>query len=116
MRKPITIAATALLGLALAASSIAYAARSPEIAPPAATTYNVTAGVGDDDYVANIFIPSRLRIYVGDTVTWHNGGKIEIHDVVFGPKLALDDLAAHGQMVIPSKAGPPTIAFSPKLA
>lgn len=116
MKKPITIAASALLGLALAASGIAYAAHSQATAPTAATTYNVTAGVGDDDFVANIFIPSRLQVYVGDTVTWHIGGRIEPHSVAFGPKAALDAIVAHAQVVIPSKAGPPTIAFSPKLA
>lgn len=116
MRKPIATAAAALLGLALAASGIAYAAQSRDAAPTTATTYNVTAGVGDDDYAANIFIPNRLQVYVGDTVTWHNGGKIEPHDMVFGSKAALDDLFAHRMVVIPAKAGPPTVAFNPAFA
>ncbi len=111
------------LGAALAiAGSTGVLARAAQAAhahggtPTAATTYDVTAGYGDDDYAANVFNPQTIQIYAGDTVRWHIGGLLEPHDVVFGPKAALDNLAANLEVVVPHKAGPPTVEINPQLA
>jgi len=84
-------------------------------APTTARTYDVTAGYGDDDYAANIFNPQVLQVYAGDTVRWHIGGLLEPHDVAFGPKAALNALAASLEVVVPAKVGPPTVELNPQL-
>lgn len=114
-RQLLAIAAAALLTVA-SGGALSYAAHAHGGQPTAATTYDITAGYGDDDFAANIFNPKVLTVYAGDTVRWHVGGKLEPHDIVFGPKAALDQLAASGTMVVPHKAGPPTIAINPRFA
>jgi len=95
--------------------ALAYAAPLRTSLPTAARAYDVTAGYGDDDYAANVFNPQVIQVYVGDTVRWHIGGLLEPHDVAFGLKAALDALAATLQIVVPAKAGPPTVEINPRL-
>ena len=93
-----------LLACGMAAGGIAHAAqqRSSVIHPTAPTTYSVIAGVGSDDFAENIYVPGSLQVYVGDTVSWHNGGKIEPHDIVFGSWAAVSALEARMETVIPA--------------
>ncbi len=77
-RQLLAIAAVALLTVA-SGGALSYAARAHGGQPTATTTYDVTAGYGDDDFAANIFNPKVLTVYVGDTVRWHVGGKLQPH-------------------------------------
>ena len=109
-------AASAAIILAITSTSAVWsAAHTGSTAPTSARTYDVTAGYGDDDYAANVFSPKVIQVYVGDTVRWHIGGLLEPHDVAFGPKATLDALAATLQLVVPAKAGPPTVEINPRL-
>ncbi len=109
-------AASAAIILAIASTSVVWsAAHTGSAAPTSARTYDVTAGYGDDDYAANVFSPKVIQVYAGDTVRWHIGGLLEPHDVAFGPKVTLDALAATLQLVVPAKAGPPTVEINPRL-
>ena len=115
-KKLISIAGAALLGLALAASGIAYAAHTHAAAPTTPATYTVTAGFGDRGGAANVFAPSVAEVYVGDTVTWKIGGNLEPHTITFGPQALLDKVAAVIVAPVPQKAGPPLLAINPKAA
>jgi len=126
MRPLLTLAAALVVGsstvafthvtqsTAHVARHIAAAARGP--APTTARTYDVVTGYGDDDYAANIFNPEIVKIYVGDTVRWHDGALLEPHDVAFGPPAALTVLAAQLQVVTPQKNGPPVVTVGPQFA
>jgi len=126
MRSLLTLAAALVIGgstvaVARVTQPTAHAARHAAAAgrvqaPTAARTYDVVAGYGDDDYAANIFNPEIVKIYVGDTVRWHDGGLLEPHDVAFGPTAALNALAAKLEVVTPQKNGPPEVTVSPQFA
>jgi plastocyanin len=85
-------------------------------APTVPRTYDVTAGYGDDDYAADIFNPRVIRIFVGDTVRWHDGSLIEPHDVAFGPISALGAIHSQVEVVTPQKSGPPVVTLGPQVA
>jgi len=81
-------------------------------ATPAAeggTTWEVAAGVGEEQAQVLRFLPDRLEIKTGDTVRWTNRGGTEPHTVTFpgdGPPPELI-------LVEPQPAGPPLLAFNP---
>jgi len=52
------------------------------IAPPEARTLTAYVGAGQDTTTINAFLPSTLRVRVGDTVTWKLDAD-EIHTVTF---------------------------------
>ncbi len=114
MRTYAALSATLILAIA-SAGVVGAAAHTSGAAPTSARTYDVTAGYGDDDYAANVFTPKVLQVYAGDTVRWHIGGLLEPHDVAFGPKATLDTLAATLEVVVPAKAGPPTVEINARL-
>ncbi len=114
MRTDAAVSAAIILAIA-STGVVGYAAHTDNAAPTSARTYDVTAGYGDDDYAANVFTPKVIQVYAGDTVRWHIGGLLEPHDVAFGLKAALDALAATLQLVVPAKAGPPTVEINPRL-
>lgn len=110
-----------ILGLAAVAGLVgltgSHAASPRTSSPTAPAVYRVTAGWGNDDYVANLYTPYRINIYAGDTVTWHANSLLEPHTISFGPMPMLTNLTRNGGIeVFPQKSGPPQLAFKPALA
>ncbi|HEY8285243.1 MAG TPA: plastocyanin/azurin family copper-binding protein [Chloroflexota bacterium] len=103
-----------LLVCSLANSGFARAAKPQDPTSPA--KYSVTVGYGDDDFAALTFTPSILHIYVGDSVSWTNRGKLEPHTVTFGPPALIDKLVNGVTVVTPQKAGPPIVSLNPQAA
>lgn len=63
------------------------------------------------------YTPKYLDVTVGDKVTWRSIDELEPHTVSFGPLALLKDLTRKDQLVsVPQKAGPPLLAFNPKVA
>jgi plastocyanin len=112
-----TLALAALLSLSLAAFEGAHAASpSTSAAATVPTTYKITAGWGNDDYAANIYTPSTIHVYVGDTVTWRNNSLLEPHTISFGPASLLAQLAKNLVAAVPQKEGPPQLTINPQVA
>lgn len=86
------------------------------VAPTAPHHYIATVGYGQDDWAANIYSPHAMNIYVGDTVTWVNRGRLEPHTVTFGSMSRLRFLSQNRVLVTPKQNGPPELALNPALA
>ena len=83
-------------------------------ATPAAaggTTWEVAAGVGEEQAQVLRFLPDRLEIKAGDTVRWTNHGGTEPHTVTFPGDSPPPELI----LVEPQPAGPPLIVLNPEL-
>jgi plastocyanin len=81
-------------------------------ATPAAeggTTWDVAAGVGEEQAQLMRFLPERLEIQAGDTVRWTNLGGPEPHTVTFPGDTAPPEFIA----VEPQAAGPPLLVLNP---
>ncbi|HZU11753.1 MAG TPA: plastocyanin/azurin family copper-binding protein [Chloroflexota bacterium] len=101
----------------LLAPSLGHAS-SPHRAPSSSPVhhYVITAGWGDDDYAANVYTPSTLHIYAGDSVTWRVRERLEPHTVSFGPMALLGQLAKNSVNVVPQPNGPPQFELNPQAA
>jgi plastocyanin len=83
-------------------------------ATPAAgggTTWDVAAGVGEDQTQVLRFLPDRLEIPAGDTVRWTNHAGTEPHTVTFLGDAEPPELV----LVEPQPAGPPLLVFNPEI-
>jgi plastocyanin len=81
---PAQVSAKAKQQIAAAWASITKLTKTAT--PPANTVY---AGVGDAATLMG-FVPQKLTVKVGTTVTWENKAAMEIHNVVFGPSAYID--------------------------
>lgn len=103
--------------LALTAIGRTHAASPTRAAGATAPTdYHITAGWGDDDYAANIYTPSTIQIYAGDTITWQNNSLLEPHTISFGPAATLARLARGLVAPVPTRNGPPQLTLAPRVA
>ncbi len=114
-RYPSLLLAGALI-LSVGTAGLAHATAPRQTARAAgAGTWEVTSGLGDDGATVNAFLPKTLRIYVGDTVRWHNEGTIEAHTITFGPEATITQLHDNYVVPVPRKGGPPLLVFNPKI-
>src|SRR5579872_4048407 len=108
--------ATALAVLGGGAPPATYSAPIHQAGGPTAPrTFTMYVGYGNDDWAANVYSPHKINIYVGDSITWVNRGKLEPHTITFGPMKLLKQLAAHIVLATPQKAGPPQLQLNPQL-
>ena len=73
-----------------------------------ATTWDVAAGVGQDEAQVLRFLPDRLEISAGDTVRWTNLGVTEPHTVTFVGDTAPPELI----LIEPQADGPPMLVLN----
>ena len=85
-------------------------------APPAPRELTLLVGAGEDTLSVNAFLPSKVTVRVGDTVTWKLNHSDEKHTTTFLGGAERPPPAVHipggGPMdlMIPSKVGFPTRA------
>ena len=118
MKRYLSICLLGVLALSLGVAHDTYARQHQAAAMARAGTaiWEVTTGEGSDGATVNLFLPETVHVYAGDTVRWHVQGSIEPHVVAFGPLATLRSLAAHLIVPVPQKAGPPLLAFNPRVA
>jgi len=120
-RRMTTIALTMLLILVgytvVSGAAHTRAAASHQTLAPTAPEHNaITVGWGNDDYTANVYTPAKIKIYVGDTVTWDVNGLLELHTVSFGPRSLLGHLSRTTIEQVPQRNGPPQLTLDPQVA
>ncbi len=76
-----------------------------------ATTWDVAAGVGEEQAQVLRFLPDRLEISTGDTVRWTNHGGTEPHTVTFLGDAEPPEFV----LVEPQPAGPPLLIINQEI-
>ena len=74
-------------------------------------TWEVAAGVGEEQAQVLRFLPDRLEISAGDTVRWTNRAMTEPHTVTFPGENPPPEFI----LVEPQPAGPPLIVLNPEV-
>ena len=75
------------------------------------TTWDVAAGVGEDQAQVLRFLPDRLEINAGDTVRWTQRSGPEPHTVTFPGENPPPELI----LIEPQPAGPPLLVMNPEV-
>lgn len=79
--------------------------------PAAGTTWDVAAGVGEDQAQVLRFLPDRLEIRAGDTVRWTQRSGTEPHTVTFPGENPPPELI----LIEPQPVGPPLLVMNPEV-
>jgi plastocyanin len=75
------------------------------------TTWEVAAGVGEEQAQVMRFLPDQLEIHAGDTVQWTQRSGTEPHTVTFPGEAPPPELI----LVEPQPAGPPLLILNPEV-